>query len=409
MWNIRDLMRPAFAALDGGLFSASEKADVGDVADRMKAMGVSMMSWADPFAPDPSIPESVKRAAIEAIEGGFPAHYIMPIGSMDLKKLIARRCEQRFGVKLDPQRNIIINPGSDVGLMFAMFPWLNPGDEVLVHDPSYGSNFLNAELLGGKTVRVPTYEEDGWHIRIEEFEKRITDKTKMLLLTNPGNPTGVSFTREELTQLAGLCIKHNLVCVCDQAFEDTVFPEHEMVCMASIPGMWERTVTVCSVSKGMGLSGFRVGWIYANDQIMDVLYGAAVNIQGATGTLPQMAVMPAFEDDSFIEEYIAKFDRRRKYAYELFNSVPGVSMQMPEATFLLWVNVGRLGSSTEITQYLVKEAKVNINDGKFYGDMGQGHIRVVAGCFWDDEACFAALDSMAAALRKLAEEKGITD
>ena len=119
MWNIRDLMRPAFAALDGGLFSASEKADVGDVADRMKAMGVSMMSWADPFAPDPSIPESVKRAAIEAIEGGFPAHYIMPIGSMDLKKLIARRCEQRFGVKLDPQRNIITRA---VGTAFDVEP-----------------------------------------------------------------------------------------------------------------------------------------------------------------------------------------------------------------------------------------------------------------------------------------------
>lgn len=406
MWNIRDLMRPAFASLDGGLFSASEKADVGDVADRMKAMGVSMMSWADPFAPDPSIPESVKQAAIEAIEGGFPAHYIMPIGSTELKKRIARRVEKQFGLKLDPQRNIIINPGSDVGLMFAMFPWLNPGDEVLVHDPSYGSNFLNAELLGGRTVRVPTYEEDGWHIRIEEFEKRITDKTKMLLLTNPGNPTGVSFTREELMQLAELCVKRDLVCVCDQAFEDTVFPEHEMVCMASLPGMWERTVTVCSVSKGMGLSGFRVGWIYANDQIMDVLYGAAVNIQGATGTLPQMAVMPAFEDDSFIAEYISKFDRRRRYAYELFNSVPGVSMQMPEATFLLWINVSQLGSSTEVAQYLVKEAKVNVNDGKFYGDMGGGHLRVVAGCFWDDEACFAALDSMAAALRKLAAEKG---
>lgn len=405
--SIKDLMRPAFAELDGGLFSVTEKADVGDVQARMKEMGVSMMSWADPFMPDPSLPDSVRDAAIDAINSGSPAHYIMPIGSPDLKVLIAKRTKEKFGVDLDPQRNIIINPGSDVGLMFAMAPWINPGDEVLVHDPSYGSNFLNAELLGGVTVRVPTYEEDGWHLRIEEYEKRLTDKTKMVLLTNPNNPTGVNYTKEELEALADFCIRNNLICVADQAFEDTVFDGKPMISMAALPGMWERTVTVCSVSKGMALSGIRVGWIYANDVIMDAYYGSAVNMQGATSTLGQLAVMPAFEDDSFIEEYMEKYDRRRKYAFELFNSIPGVSMQMPEATFCIWINVSGLGTSTEITKYLIEEARVNVNDGKFYGSMGQGHLRVVAGCFWDDADCFAALDRMGEALRKLAEKKNI--
>lgn len=408
MENIKELMRPAFAGLDGGLFSTAEKADVGDVAERMKAQGVSMMSWADPFAPDPSIPESVMEAAISAIKSGIPAHYIMPIGSPELKKLIAERTERKFGITLDPQRNIIINPGSDVGLMFAMAPWINPGDEVMVHDPSYGSNFLNPELLGGKTVRVPTYEEDGWHLRIEEYEKRLTPKTKMVLLTNPNNPTCAAYTREELEKLADFCIRNNLVCVVDQAFEDSVFDGREMVCMAALPGMWERTVTVCSTSKGMALSGFRVGWIYANDVIMDIYYGAAVNMQGATSTLGQMAVMPAFKDDSFMDEYMEKYDRRRKYAYDLFNSIPGVSMQMPESTFMLWINISRLGTSTEVTNYLIREAKVNVNDGKFYGSQGEGYIRVVAGCFWEDQDCFAALDRMADAFRRLAEQKGIS-
>lgn len=407
MSNVKHLMRPFFAGLEGGLFSATEKADVGDVGERMKALGVAMMSWADPFMPDPSIPEPVLNAAIDALKGGAPAHYIMPIGSPDLKKLIAARAKRMYGLELDPQRNILINPGSDLGLMFAMFPWINPGDEVLVHDPSYGSNFLNAELLGGKTVRVPTYEEDGWHLRMDEYEKRVTDKTKMVLLSNPNNPTGVSYTRKELEALAEFCVRHDLVCVCDQAFEDTVFEGTEMVCMAQMPGMWERTVTVCSISKGMALSGFRVGWIITCDAIMDVLYGAAVNIQGATSTMAQMAIMPAMEDDGFIAGYIEKYDARRKYAYKLFNDIPGVSMQMPESTFLLWINVSGIGTSTEVTQYLINEARVNVNDGKFYGDQGKGHIRVVAGCFWENEDCFAALDRMAAAMRKLAAEKGL--
>ena len=409
MSDIKKLMRPAFAALDGGLFTATEKADVGDVQERMQAMGVATMSWADPFMPDPSIPEHVKKAAIDAIESGSPAHYIMPIGSPDLKKLIAKRIKEKFGIELDPARNIIINPGSDVGLMFAMAPWINPGDEVMVHDPSYGSNFLNAELLGGVTVRVPSYEEDGWHLRIDEYEKRLTDKTKMVLLTNPNNPTCVCYTREELEQLAEFIIKHDLICVVDQAFEDTVFDGKSMTCMASLSGMWERTVTVCSVSKGMALSGLRVGWIYANDIIMDTYFGSAVNMQGATSTLGQLAVMPAFEDDSFIKNYMVKYDNRRKYAYDVFNKIPGVSMLMPEATFCIWVNISGLGTSTEVTKYLIEEARVNVNDGKFYGSMGEGHLRVVTGCFWDDKDCFAAIDRMAAAFRKLAETKGLVE
>ena len=373
----------------------------------MVAAGVAMMSWADPFMPDPAIPQSVMDAAIEALKTGFPAHYTMPIGSPELKKLIADRIERKYGFRLNPNRNIIINPGSDNGLLFAMMPWINPGDEVMVHDPSYASNFLNPELLGGVTVKVPTFPEDGYHIRIEEYEKRVTDKTKMVLLTNPNNPTGVSYTREELEQLAAFCVKHDLICVCDQAFEDTVFPENEMVCISQLEGMWERTVTVCSVSKGMALSGFRVGWTYASDVIMDVYFACAVNIQGATSTLAQQAVMPAFRDDSFIQAYMVKYDNRRKYAYTLFNSIPGVSMRMPEAGFFVWIDVSQLGDSSEITQLLVEEARVSVNDGKFYGDMGNGHLRLIDGCFWDDADSYAAMDRMAETFRKLAHKKGL--
>ena len=405
MSDIKSKMRKTFAKLDGGLFSTAQKADVGDVAARMEAAGVAMMSWADPFMPDPAIPQSVMDAAIEALKTGFPAHYTMPIGSPDLKKLIADRIERKYGFRLDPSRNIIINPGSDNGLLFAMMPWINPGDEVMVHDPSYASNFLNPELLGGVTVKVPTFPEDGYHIRIEEYEKRVTDKTKMVLLTNPNNPTGVSYTREELEQLAAFCVKHDLIC--DQAFEDTVFPENEMVCISQLEGMWERTVTVCSVSKGMALSGFRVGWTYASDVIMDVYFACAVNIQGATSTLAQLAVMPAFRDDSFIREYMVKYDNRRKYAYKLFNSIPGISLRMPEAGFFVWIDVSQLGDSSEITQLLVDEARVSVNDGKFYGDMGNGHLRMIDGCFWEDADSYAAMDRMAETFRKLAHKKGL--
>lgn len=404
----RDKMRPLFRTLDGGLFSEQAgKADVGDSVSKMMAEGGIMMCWADPYFPDRVIPQQVLERSVEVIQQGISCHYTAPIGNAALKEAIAGKIRRDNHIELDPQRNLIINPGSDVGLYFAMTPFIEPGDEILVHDPSYPSNFLDPELLNGVAVKVPTYEEDQYRLRVEEYEKRLTPRTKMVLLSSPNNPNGRVYTREELTELSEFIIRNDLICVCDQAFEDTVFPGHEMVTMAALPGMWERTVTVCSCSKGMALSGYRMGYIFADDVIMDALYAAAVNIQGAANTMVQLALIPAYEDTSFIEGYVAEQEIRRRYAYEKFNSVPGVSMPLMESGFFGWVNVSRLGDSTEITNYLAQEAKVMVNDGKFYGDQGAGHLRIIYGVFADRQRSFEGIDRICAALSRRAAEIGI--
>lgn len=407
--SARDKMRPLFRKLDGGLFSSATKADVGDGAGKFIAAGGTMMCWADPFFPDRVIPQAVLDRAVEAVQQGASCHYTAPIGNAELKAAIAQKIERDNKIKVDPNRNIIINPGSDVGLYFAMTPFIEPGDEVLVHDPSYPSNFLDPELLNGVVVKVPTYEEDNYRLRVEEYEKRLTPKTKMVLLSSPNNPNGRVFTREELSALAEFIVKNDLICVCDQAFEDTVFPEHEMVSIAALPGMWERTVTVCSCSKGMALSGYRVGYIFADDVIMDALYASAVNIQGAANTMVQLAVIPAYEDTSFMAEYVKEQDARRHYAYEKFNAVPGVSMPLMESGFFGWVNVKALGTSAEIVDYLAQEAKVLCNDGKFYGGQGDGHLRIIYGVFADRQKSFEGIDRICAALAKRAKSLGITE
>ncbi|MTI96275.1 MAG: pyridoxal phosphate-dependent aminotransferase [Firmicutes bacterium] len=405
--DIKSKMRPNFQRLEGGLFSEVTKADVGSAYTDLAKQGVALMGWADPFFPDPAIPPHVLKAATEALKSGFPAHYTMPIGNPDLKREIAKKLARENGMTVEAQRNIIITPGSDSGLLYAMMPFINPGDEVMVLDPSYPSNFLNAELLGGITVPVPIYEKNNFDIDVVEFKKRLTSKTKMVLLTNPNNPTTTVFKRESLEKLASFIVENDLICVVDQAFESTIFDGRELVNMATLPGMWERTLTVFSISKGMGLSGFRVGYIVAADEIMDVLYGGAVNVLGATNTMSQLAAIAAFEDSSFVQEYNRKHDDRRKYAFQLFNSIPGVSMLMPESGFLCWPNISKLGDSTEIMQYLIKEAKVACNDGKPYGKQGHGHLRIVIGCYWDDEVCYNALERIKQALTERADKLGI--
>lgn len=403
--DARTKMNAKFKDLQGGLFADVTKADVGEGAGKLMEQGVDIMAWADPFFPDPSIPTSVKHVLHEAIDKGFSSHYSMPIGLLPLRKALAKKINEQTGLNIDPSRNVIVTPGSDSGLLYAMMPFIHEGDEVMVIDPSYPSNFLNPKLLGGITIPVPIYAEDNYQIRIEEFEKRLTPKTKMVLITHPNNPTTTVFRRESIEALSNFVIQNDLILVSDQAFEDHIFDGIEFVHPCTLPGMWERTVTVCSISKGIGLSGFRIGYIYANDKIMDVLYGGAVNVLGAASTLSSLGAIAALEDREHLEKNFERFERRRKITHEIFNSIPGVSMEMAESGILSWINISKLGSSQEIADYILKEAKVLVNAGNPYGEQGEGYLRLVSTCFMEDHDAVVAMNRIKEALIKLGKEK----
>jgi aspartate/methionine/tyrosine aminotransferase len=400
-------MIDAFQNIEGGLFSKVAKADVGDSAARMQSEGVTLMAWADPFYPSPSIPEHVIKATIASIESGCSSHYTAPIGSGELKEEIAKKLKRVNGLTVEPQRNILITPGSDSGLFYAMLPFIEKGDEVMIVDPSYPNNFQNTQILGGKIVRIPVYAQNGYQLDIGEFEKRVTSKTKMVVLTNPNNPTSTVYRRECLMKLSRFIIEHDLVLVVDQAFETPVFDGIEMVTAAAIEGMWERTITVFSLSKGMGLSGFRVGYIVADDKIMDKLYAAAVSVLGAANTAAQIGAIAALRDDSFVKRYNDIHLKRRDMVYDILHDIPGVRMLKSESGFLSWLDVSDLGESEEIVDYLVREAKVAINIGTQYGEQGRGHVRIVHGVLGDDRELENALTRMREALVKLGRTKGL--
>lgn len=406
---VTEKMISAFKNAEGGLFSAVEKADVGDAVVKMKERGVALMSWADPFYPDPSMPPHVAEAMIESIHSGFASHYTTPIGNSELKAEIAKKLKKVNGLDVIPDRNIIITPGSDSGLFFAMLPFIHDGDEVMIIDPSYPNNYQNTEIMGGVAVTIPVYAENGYQFEIEDFEAKVTDKTKMIVLTNPNNPTTTVYRREKLEQLAEFAVKHDLIVVVDQAFEQPVFDDIEMVTIAALPGMWERTVTVFSISKGMGLSGLRVGYIVADDRIMDKMYGVAVSVIGATSTSAQMGAIAAMKDDSFMEKYFELFDQRRRIVYDNLHDIPGVSMQLSESGFLSWLDISALGTESEVMSYLNENALVSINSGAPYGEQGKGHIRIVHGVFASNEALERAILRMREALLTLSKEKELCE
>lgn len=389
-------MSKVFQSFDGGLFSAVEKADVGDSYQKLAQQGVDLMGWADPFMPDFCLPKEVLQAAIQAVQQPSYAHYTAPVGSVELKQILANKLKEKNQLSVDPLRHILITPGSDSGLYYAMLSCLDPGDEVLLPCPSYPNNFQNCKLLQVNAVPVVLRKETGYQLEKELLEAAITPKTKMIVLTHPNNPTTTVYTRQSLEALREIVIQHDLILVCDQAFEDFTF-EHEMLTPAAMPDMWERTISVFSVSKGMGLSGLRVGYIVCNDAFMDSMYAGAVSVLGATSTSAQQAVCAAFAHQEYMKEFEAAYAYRRKKAVEIL-TIPHVSLTLPESGFLCWVDVSELGNSTDITAYLLKHAHVSVNDGSNYGPGGEGHLRIVLGVYRDNEKVVDALWRIRAAL-----------
>ncbi len=394
---MKDKMISAFKHAEGGLFRSVEKADVGSSYQEMEKQGISLMGWADPFMPDKSLPEHVEKAWIDAIKDQSSPHYTAPIGSMDLKKKIADKLKRINKIEVDPERNILITPGSDSGLFFAILPFISAGDEVIIPSPSYPNNFLSVEIMGGKVVPVELNADNGYQLDISKMEEVISEKTKMVIITHPNNPTTTVYNRESLEKLQKFLIKYDLILVCDQAFEDFTY-ENEMITPASLPGLFERTISVFSFSKGMGFSGLRVGYIVCPDTIMDSLFANAVGVVGATSTSAQKAIIAAMEHPEFMQEFRDAFDYRRHKAYEILNTIPNVRTDLPESGFLCWVDVSKIGESSEIVSYLVERARVSVNDGLNYGPGGAGHLRIVLGVYKENEKVVDALKRIKTAL-----------
>ena len=293
---------------------------------------------------------------------------------------------------LDPGRNIIITPGSDSALYFAMLPFLEEGDEVIVPSPCYPNNLQNIEMANAKAVYLQLKAENEYQIDAESLKQCISPKTKMIVLTHPNNPTTTVFNAASLEAIREAVLKHDLVLVCDQAFQDFTF-ENEMIAPAAMEGMFSHTVTVCSASKGFGLSGYRVGWIIADDTVMDVMYGCAVSVIGATHTASQQAVIAAFDDPSFMDTFRSAYDIRRHAAVELLDTVI-----LPCAVVV----------ANDGTQALHNAVGGQIHHGKNYGPGGERGFRIVLGVYRDNERVIAALKRIRKTLLRVSQEKGLS-
>lgn len=391
MFDPSQLMDPAYAPL-------VRSSDSFDFQMGLKNKPAEM-NWADPFRPDDVVPPHVKQAVVESLNT-MAAHYTFPVGDARLREEVAKRVKRVNGLDVDPERNITISCGSDNLFAFVMRPFLVPGEEneVMMPIPSYAHNFSVPPLIGGVSVEVPTFREDGYDLRIEEFEKRVTSKTKMVVITNPNNPTSTVYKRETLEKLAEFVIRHDLIMVVDQAFEDTVFDGHEMVSIATLPGMRERTIMLGSLSKGMALCGFRVAYVVAPEPISRMLQACAVLFLGAPNTMAQAGAIAALQDSSFMEGYRQEYMTRAKLLGEILETIPHIFFDQPESSFFFWIDISWYGTDQEVVEYLAREAGVLVSGGSMCKDANC--IRLIYGALRDREECIAAVKRIKSALER---------
>ena len=355
--------------------------------------------------PDFDPPKAItdRLAQVSAIG---PHQYPITMGAPNFRQALAKKCGHFMGLNLDPETNMVITIGSTEAMVDTIFALTNPGDKIIMFSPYFENYRAQAIMADCEPIFVPLVPPT-FHFDPNVLEDAFKQGAKAILICNPSNPSGKVFTEEELKLIGDMAIRYDTYVIMDEVYEHIVYAPHKHVYMSTLPGMWERTLTVCSMSKGYGLSGFRIGYIYADDHIMDVLYGGAVNVLGAACTVTTLGAVAALNDDSILPEYRERLDRRRTLAYDILSTTPGVSMRKSESGILSWLDVHRLGTSEEVADYLMQHANVMVNQGVPYGSQGAGWIRIVTACFARDEDAALRFERIKAALTELAKQKGI--
>ena len=327
--------------------------------------------------PDFDTPEPIKQAAMAALARG-QVHYTMPRGIIELRQAIVADVGPRLGLDLDPERNIIVSPGSTNAINLVLSTVLEPGDEMLVPEPMYLFYLDWGEPLGAATVGLPLDEANGFQIDPVALEERITPKTKVIVINSPHNPTGSGLNRASLEAVARAAIKHDLLVVADEVYDRIIYPPFEHVSIASLEGMAERTVIVNSLSKPFAMDGWRIGYLIGPAGLVDDIEKIHHRDTMCAATFIQYGALEAFRlGDELIEPMVMAYSERRNMLLDMVADSSEATVFKPEGAFYLWVKLGD-GNVDDgaVAMDLLEQANVCLTPGSAFGPMGRGRLRV---------------------------------
>ncbi|HCX43785.1 MAG TPA: pyridoxal phosphate-dependent aminotransferase [Oscillibacter sp.] len=352
-------------------------------ANKLEAEGRKIVHF-EVGQPDFDTPANIKEAAKKALDQGVTA-YSSNYGDIRLRRAIAEKLERMNHLKVDPTKEIMVTCGGEEAVAAALFALLEKGDEVLIADPSYIPYSSLTKIAEAEPVYVPLDEKNGYCFDLEKLEAAITNKTKLLILCTPGNPTGTMMDEESLRKLAEICCRHDILVLADEAYEQVLYDGNKHISIASLPGMWERTITVQSFSKTYSMCGWRIGYLVAPAELMRIVVRAHQTVAMNACSFGQLGALEALTgpQDS-LYAMLAEFDRRRLLLYNGLKEL-GIPCSRPQAAFYLFPDIGEFGmDSFTFAELLLDKYGVATVPGVEFGKNGENHLRISYATSFED-------------------------
>ncbi len=343
--------------------------------------------------PDFVTPWHIREATIYALERGKTS-YTSNLGLLRLREAIAVSLQKHFGVRYDPQSQILISVGVSEAMDIAFRAIINPGDEIIYHEPCYVSYAPGISLAHGIPVPVPCRAEDKFAVTAEAIARAVSPRTKAVVLNFPTNPTGGTMTREELQKIADLVQRHNLLVITDEIYAELTF-EGEHVSIASLPGMAERTIFLHGFSKAYAMTGFRIGYACGPAELIDAMMRIHQYSMLCASILSQEAALEAIQyGESDTAEMREQYRLRRNFIVHALNDM-GLTCHLPRGSFYAFPCIQSTGlSSKEFAVRLLEEKNVACVPGTAFGESGEGYLR----------CCFAtSLEKIEQATERMAD------
>lgn len=349
--------------------------------------------------PDFDTPSNIVEAGISALKGGY-THYVANSGMPEVKDAIVDYCKKYKNI--DTKREeVVVVPGGKPTMLFSILALVEEGDEVIYPNPGYPIYESLIRFVGGIPVPMPLVEKNDFRVDIEDFKSKINEKTKMVIINSPANPTGGILTEEDIRSIADAIRGKGIFVLSDEIYARVIYDEPKPVSIATMPGMKDYTIILDGFSKTFAMTGWRLGFGIMHEDIAKKVDRLIANSTSNTAAFTQLAGKEALEgpQDS-VDKMIEEFRARRDYIVDRLNSIEGISCKKPQGAFYVFPNITETGmKSEELAEYLLNEAGVAVLDGFSFGSYGEGHVRLSYATSMENIRL--ALDKIEEALKKL--------
>ena len=367
-----------------------------DKARLMKAQGIDVISLAG-GEPDFDTPQAAVKRGIQGILDG-KTHYTTGRGIPALRERIAEKLREENGVACTAA-SVLVTPGAKAAIYCTVRTLIDPGDEVMILDPSWVSYESIVQAASGVAVHVPLSFADGYAITKKALESAVSERTRILIVNTPNNPTGRVMTQQEADIIAAFAQKYDLMVIADEIYEKILFDGSRHISLGSIPEIADRVVTINGLSKCSAMTGWRLGYLTANQKVVDQIYLFYQHVFTCVAEFAQEAAVAALDDPQSVETMRLSYQQRRDSFIADLETLPGIRCIVPEGAFYAWAQIDYQGMDADaMAKFLLEQAHVVTVPGGAYGENSKDCIRM---CFAaDPKELKEAVKRMAAVLKE---------